>query len=287
MTTSHDLVSMLRAHYGGTPSKPQPGYFAPEIQAPHSARRADALWLPLQGDQRGQIHGHEIKVSRSDVMVELADPMKAEAWGQFCDRWWLVVSDIALLRDLDVPDSWGIMTPPSGRSKRLMTIVRPAPLRKPNRDRDAYSTVLARIYYGSDGADAKIRFLESSRDRAENRAVAAENRLRGAEQQLRAVGVVRTPADKMVEDRLRTITQAAVVRYDLRENGRRIDWRGVAEVGEMTDDELLDILFETGRARARIREADDLVRDRVRWLQQILDQDELHRLAAELKDGTP
>lgn len=55
------------------------------------------------------LHGHEVKVSRSDWLTELADPTKADAIKRYCDRWWLVVPDRRIVRD-DLPDDWGLLT---------------------------------------------------------------------------------------------------------------------------------------------------------------------------------
>ena len=54
------------------------------------------------------LHGHEVKVSRSDWLTELADPSKAEAIKRYCDRWWLVVPDRSIVRD-DLPEGWGLL----------------------------------------------------------------------------------------------------------------------------------------------------------------------------------
>ena len=54
------------------------------------------------------LHGHEVKVSRSDWLTELGDPSKAEAIKRYCDRWWLVVPDKDIVRD-DLPDDWGLL----------------------------------------------------------------------------------------------------------------------------------------------------------------------------------
>ncbi|MEX8058723.1 hypothetical protein [Microbacterium sp. 16-032] len=139
-----DMIEMLRGHYIA-PSKPAGGYFAPELTAPNSARRADLIWLPMTSQERGRIIGHEVKVSRADVIQELSDPTKADAWARYCSQWWLVVSDPALIEGLEVPERWGIMAPPSGRLRRSMTIVRPAPELRPEDRADALATVLARI----------------------------------------------------------------------------------------------------------------------------------------------
>ena len=54
------------------------------------------------------LHGHEVKVSRSDWLRELADPTKAEEFRRYCDHWWLVVPDRTIVRD-DLPDGWGLL----------------------------------------------------------------------------------------------------------------------------------------------------------------------------------
>lgn len=140
--TSHDVVTMLQRHYLPE-NRPASGVLAVEIGAPGSPRRADAIWAPITNAGRAGLVGHEIKVSRADVMTELADPMKADVWAQHCDRWYLTVSDPALVEGLDVPDHWGIMAPPSGRRTRSMTIVREAPRLKPADAAPAFQRVLS------------------------------------------------------------------------------------------------------------------------------------------------
>lgn len=55
------------------------------------------------------IHGHEVKVSRSDWLAELRDPDKAAAFFPYTHHWWLVVPDARIVRDSEVPDGWGLM----------------------------------------------------------------------------------------------------------------------------------------------------------------------------------
>lgn len=72
-------------------------------------RTAD--FIAIDGwDSKGQrVHGHEVKVSRSDWLHELADPSKAEAFKQFCDHWWLVVPDEKIVRPGELPPGWGLL----------------------------------------------------------------------------------------------------------------------------------------------------------------------------------
>lgn len=73
------------------------------------ARRfADAVIMSLWPSRGLELHGVEIKVSRSDWKREAADPTKAEAVARYCDRWWVhtapgVVDDLSAL-----PPLWGL-----------------------------------------------------------------------------------------------------------------------------------------------------------------------------------
>lgn len=124
------MKDYLRNHYLPE-GKPAAGILATEIGSPDGRRFADALWQSTTRSGGLLLVGHEIKVSRADVIIELADTTKAEAWMQYCDQWWLTISDPKLIEGLDIPDAWGVMSPPSGRRKRSMTILKDAPLLKP------------------------------------------------------------------------------------------------------------------------------------------------------------
>lgn len=125
-----DMVELLRGHYLPE-GRPPAGIFASEIGSPDGRRFADAIWQSTTRSGGLLFVGHEIKVSRADVAVELADPTKAEPWMQYCDQWWLTVSDPSLIDGMKIPDAWGVMSPPSGRRKISMTIIKEAPLLKP------------------------------------------------------------------------------------------------------------------------------------------------------------
>lgn len=74
----------------------------------NAGRRADAVMMSLWPSRGLELHGVEIKVSRSDWKREAADPTKAESVAKYCDRWWVhtapgVVDDLS-----DVPPLWGL-----------------------------------------------------------------------------------------------------------------------------------------------------------------------------------
>jgi len=71
-------------------------------------RYADAIIMSLWPSRGLELHGVEIKVSRSDWRREAADPAKAEAIARYCDRWWIhtppgIVDDLSGL-----PPAWGL-----------------------------------------------------------------------------------------------------------------------------------------------------------------------------------
>lgn len=185
--TAKDMIDLLRGHYIA-PRKPAGGYFAPELTAPNSARRADLIWLPLTSQDRGRIIGHEVKVSRADVVQELADPTKADAWAQFCSQWWLVVSDPELITGLSVPEHWGVMAPPSGRLRRTMTVLRPAPELRPQDRADALAAIMSRMFFAGDDAVARLADAEQRAERAKVDADAWHDRYRDVYSQLSALG---------------------------------------------------------------------------------------------------
>ncbi|QHB37066.1 hypothetical protein QDA00_gp37 [Microbacterium phage Matzah] len=152
---ARDMLALLEAHYAPPKSKPPGGRLISEIQAPHSTRRADALYMPITTAGRGTIIGHEIKVSRADVVAEVRDPHKADAWMRYCTRWWLVVSNPAIIGGLDIPAEWGVMAPPTrGRS---MTIVTKAPILTPDPtiQAEAWGTIFAKTGFADVTASAE------------------------------------------------------------------------------------------------------------------------------------
>lgn len=115
-----------------------------KVAAGHYAARicdymAIDLWNGFGPDRGPKLHGHEIKVSRADWLSELRDPSKAEAFATYCDFWWLVVADPAMVKPGELPAGWGLMIP-HGRSLRVVTQagLRPAPEPMP---RDLQATI--------------------------------------------------------------------------------------------------------------------------------------------------
>ncbi len=83
--------------------KNQAGFFAGRI--------ADFIAIDCwPGGDGIELHGHEVKVSRSDWLAELKQPDKAEAFKRYMDRWWLVVPDASIVKPGELPEDWGLLT---------------------------------------------------------------------------------------------------------------------------------------------------------------------------------
>ena len=74
-------------------------------------RTADAIAMSLWPSRGLELHGFEVKVSRSDWLREVADPAKADEIARFCSRWWIVVSDPKIVVTGELPPTWGLKVP--------------------------------------------------------------------------------------------------------------------------------------------------------------------------------
>lgn len=83
---------------------------------PRNVRSADALAMSLWPSRGLEVHGFEIKVSRSDWLRELKEPAKAEEISKFCHRWWIVAGDSKIVKDDELPPTWGLLAPKGEKS---------------------------------------------------------------------------------------------------------------------------------------------------------------------------
>ncbi len=87
------------------------------------ARTADAMFMSLWPSRGIYLAGIEVKVSRTDWLKELKDPKKAEDLAKYCDYWYLAVGDTDIVKEGELPATWGLMAP---TSKGGMKIVKEA-----------------------------------------------------------------------------------------------------------------------------------------------------------------
>lgn len=69
---------------------------------------ADAIAVGLWNSRGLNIHGFEIKVSRSDWLKELKTPTKADAFIRYCDFWYIVASE-GVVELAELPENWGLI----------------------------------------------------------------------------------------------------------------------------------------------------------------------------------
>lgn len=103
-------------------------------------RHADAIAIGIWPSRGYEIHGYEVKRSRGDVQKELNEPAKADAVGDYCDFWWLVVSDLKIIDGIVVPEQWGILYPKS----QVLRVHRKAPRRKTKPITRAFNAAIVR-----------------------------------------------------------------------------------------------------------------------------------------------
>lgn len=89
-------------------------------------RHADAVAIGIWPSTGHQVHGFEVKVSRTDFLNEMKDPSKSQAIFRFCHRWSLATPP-GLVRVDELPPNWGLVTF-DGKSLRT---VKAAPLLTP------------------------------------------------------------------------------------------------------------------------------------------------------------
>lgn len=124
--TERHMLDALRARYRGVYGNGGFRYaYAEHVRSHagfHARRTADFVAMDLWPSKGLALHGHEVKVSRSDWLAELKDPEKAAEFMPYMDYWWLVAADKTIVRD-DLPGGWGLIVASPGG----LRVVKPAP----------------------------------------------------------------------------------------------------------------------------------------------------------------
>lgn len=91
---------------------------------------ADAVAMSLYPSAGLELHGFELKVSRSDLARELANPAKCERLAQRVTRWWLVLGEGVAYDPAEIPTPWGIQVAKDGKLaiKRHSAQLHPGPV---------------------------------------------------------------------------------------------------------------------------------------------------------------
>jgi hypothetical protein len=122
---SQDVIAALRKRYC------EPAYAFLEQVANGTGRNqsrwADAIAMSLWPSRGIELHGIEVKVSRSDWISELNNPAKASAFEVYCHRWYLAVGSDNIVQPGELPATWGLLVFKNGALRCQVE----APLRTP------------------------------------------------------------------------------------------------------------------------------------------------------------
>lgn len=263
LKTSKEVVDALRKRYGDAAA------YAFFTEVGNSTgfrcnRHADVLVMSLWPSRGLEIMGFEVKVSRTDWVRELENPAKADAIAQYCDRWYLVVGDENIVRDGELPITWGLMVPQKDGTLRCKVEAKPNEFLKPL-DRSFVASVLrcAQAQIVKAGADELLRAKQAGSDEAWKQAEEAAKR----------------SVEYKLEDLERLQKQVADFE---KASGVHIDrWHGGEKIGEAVRMVLNGMANrELERLRRLKHSAEDIVRDIDRELQVHIN------LKAEECDGT-
>jgi hypothetical protein len=149
--TEAKVLAKLRARYAG-----DAWAFlthVPNATGARATRTADAMAMSLWPSRGLNLHGFEVKVSRSDWRRELKAPDKAEAVARYCDRWWLVAGGPGVVLDGELPDGWGLLVVKGAR----LICEREAPELTPEPIDCTFLAGLLRAATAGTAADAETR----------------------------------------------------------------------------------------------------------------------------------
>jgi len=163
MTTESDMYYLLRKRYAPT----EWAIFRHVANATGGQKKriADAIAMNLWPSRGLSIHGFEIKVTRRDWLGELASPEKADEIAKYCNFWWLVIPDLSIIVDGELPESWGLLTMGSG--DRLTVMREPAP--QPDVPTDIPRSFLASILRKASESSVDELVIKDAEDEAYKR----------------------------------------------------------------------------------------------------------------------
>jgi len=162
--TERTMVDALHARYSVTAGNGRRYVVAEQVRSHASwdARRtADYVAVDTWKSGRFEYHGHEIKISRSDWLRELAEPAKAAEFTPYMHRWWIVVPGQSIVKPGELPQDWGLLALVSGKLRAIKTAPRTlAQVMPPTR----FIALLRAIQTTADGEGARRARSEGQAD---------------------------------------------------------------------------------------------------------------------------
>lgn len=104
--TEAEMMIRLRERYS-----PPEWAFLPQVRSgtgAYGGTTADAIAMNTWPSKGCELHGLEIKVSRSDWLRERKNGAKAERIARYCDRWWIVAAR-GIVEEDELPKGWGLI----------------------------------------------------------------------------------------------------------------------------------------------------------------------------------
>lgn len=168
-------------------------------------RTADAIAMGLWPSHGLELHGFEIKVSRSDWLRERKDPAKAEEIAKYCDRWSLVIGAPEIVQPGELPPAWGLFVLRNGklRCEKEAAKLEPKPL-----DRLLLASLLRRAQEASAGESEIRAAAEAARAAARKE---AEDRVREFRESMLAQEDL---LSKRLQARISAFEEASGIRID-------------------------------------------------------------------------
>jgi hypothetical protein len=166
MAETREIMSALRAKYG-----PPSSAFLSNVGNATGFKCSgwcDGLAIGVWPSRGLALQGFEAKASRGDWLRELKDPEKADSFFTYCDLWWLVAGDTEIVRDGELPQTWGLMVLKGGK---LFTVVQAPKLEPKPLPRSFLAAMLRRVNeQGVDAAELKKSYdagLKAGTEQAE------------------------------------------------------------------------------------------------------------------------
>ena len=109
--TTEQVTEALRTRYMHNGREADRWAFVREVRNGagfNASRSCDAIAMGLWPSDGLYLHGHEIKVSRSDWRKELDDPSKSLAFAKHCHYWW-IVAPTGVVNLEELPSNWGLL----------------------------------------------------------------------------------------------------------------------------------------------------------------------------------
>lgn len=138
--TAGDLISALRERF----SDKSGWVFMQEVSnatGSRISRYADAMAMGIWKSNGIELHGFEVKISRSDWMRELDTLKKSSDFESVCHHWWLV-STPSVAKLEEIPVNWGWLK--FGKTGRLTVAKRPVLNKECSLNYDFFAAALRR-----------------------------------------------------------------------------------------------------------------------------------------------